>query len=186
MTAFKTDNGLYEYIVMPFGLSNAPSVFMQAMNNALKGMPFTIVYLDDILIFSKSPEEHLEHIRQVLDRLRSAQLYLKLTKCEFFKPEVRFLGHIVSAEGIQADPAKVKVVASWPKPETVSDVKAFLGLAIFFRRYILNFAELASPLTELTRGAISKKQGKLTRVLWNTRCQNAFECSDHCTCLSSA
>jgi len=113
-TAFRMPFGLYQYKVVPFGLTNAPAVFMNHMNNILYDLPFVVVYLDDILVFSKSQDKHVDHMRLVLERLEGAQYYAKLSKCEFFKTEVKFVGQIVSAEGIRPDPAKVAAVMGWP------------------------------------------------------------------------
>jgi hypothetical protein len=176
-TAFKTHNGLYEYKVMPFGLANAPSVFMATMNRILHGLPFVVVYIDDILIFSRTPEEHLEHIKAVLQRLADHNLYVKLSKCDFFKPEVSFVGYIVSADGIRPDPRKVEVVQNWPKPKTLYEVKAFLGLASYFRRFIAGFSDRAGPLLKITRGGASKRQGKVIDITgeWDDKCDAAFQ-----------
>ncbi len=160
---------------MPFGLTNAPSVFMQAMNDLLSDLPFVVVYLDDILIFSKTEDEHLEHVRQVLDRIRQGGYFLKLSKCDFFKSEIKFLGHIVSASGIRPDPAKLKALETCPRPLTVYDVRAFLGLANYFRRFILNYAKIAAPLYDLIKGNVSRRKAPKTTVPWNPKCEEAFD-----------
>ena len=137
-TAFSTRYGHYEFLVMPFGLTNAPATFQTLMNDIFRPFldRFVMVYLDDILIYSDSPEEHAEHIRKVLDLLRKNKLYCKESKCEFFKTEVAFLGHVISGEGVKADPRKVQAVVDWPQPENVKQVRSFLGLANYYRRYV--------------------------------------------------
>jgi hypothetical protein len=174
-TAFRTPFGLYQWKVLPMGLTNAPSVFMAAMNRVLADLKFAIVYLDDILIFSKSPEEHVGHMREVLKRLKDNQYFCKLTKCDFFKTSIKFLGHIVSPQGVSPDPAKVASILNWPTPQNVSDVRSFLGLANYFRKFIENYAEITTPLTNLVKGGVSKRKGKITSVTWDDACTQAFE-----------
>ena len=176
-TAFRTTTGLYQYKVLPMGLTNAPSVFMAAMNRILSDLKFAIVYLDDILIFSKSPEEHIKHVEAVLQRLKQHTFYAKLKKCDFFKKEIKFLGHIVSAEGVSPDPQKVAVVKSWPTPQNVNEIRAFLGLANYFRKFIENYSGIAAPLTSLMKGKqVSKRKGKTTYLpLWDKSCDVAFQ-----------
>ena len=132
-TAFRTHRGHFEFIVMPFGVTNAPAIFQRLMNKVFKKEldAFILVYLDDILIFSKTKEEHLEHIRIALERLRDAKIYTRLHKCEFYKDKVEYLGFDVSARGVQSSPDKVRAVVEWPKPSSVKDVRSFLGLAGF-------------------------------------------------------
>ena len=152
-TAFRTHRGHFEFVVMPFGVSNAPATFQRLMNKvfAKELDAFILVYLDDILVFSRTKEEHLEHIRTALGRLRDAKIYARLHKCEFYKDKVEYLGFDVSARGVQPSPDKVRAVVEWPKPSSVKDVRSFLGLAGFYRRFIKNFSLKAKPLTELTR-----------------------------------
>ena len=150
-TAFRTRFGSYEYTVLPMGLCNSPSTFMQMMNDSLFDLrAFVLCFLDDILIFSRTREEHLQHIRRVLQRLREKKLYGKLSKCEFMRSEVGFLGHRIGADGLCVAPDKVDAVKSWPTPRNPHDVRSFLGLAGFYRRFVQNFSKLALPLTELT------------------------------------
>ena len=152
-TAFKTKIGLYEWLVMPFGLTNAPSTFMRLMNHVLRAFigKFVVVYFDDILIYSKSFDEHLDHIRQVLAVLREEKLYGNIAKCTFCTDRVVFLGFVVSADGIQVDEEKVKAIQDWPTPVNVSQVRSFHGLASFYRRFVKNFSTLAAPLNNLTK-----------------------------------
>jgi hypothetical protein len=151
-TAFKTKQGLFEWMVMPFGLCNAPATFMRVMNDVLR--PFlddcVIVYLDDILIFSKSHEEHIVHVKQVLDVLRKEQLFLKMSKCEFGKTSLIYLGHIVGGGELKIDPSKVKVIWEWFRPNNVTEVRSFLGAAQYWRKFIANFSSIAAPLHAVT------------------------------------
>ena len=148
-TAFKNREGLFEWLVMPFGLSNAPSTFMRIMNQSLRPFigKFVVVYFDDILIFSSSMEEHLTHIRDVLHVLRRDQLFAAKQKCEFGVPEVLFLGYVVSGKGLAMDQSKVEAVRSWPLPTTVSEVRSFHGLASFYRRFVDHFSTIMAPIT---------------------------------------
>lgn len=152
-TAFRTRYGHFEWRVMPFGLTNAPATFQALMNRILQPFldKFVVVYLDDILIYSKTPEEHLEHVAKVLEVLQQSQLYVGLDKCAFGLREVDFLGHIVSANGIKPDPKKIQAVLDWPVPRNVHDVRSFLGLTGYYRRFIRHYAHKALPLTELTK-----------------------------------
>ena len=138
---------------MSFGLTNAPAVFMDYMNRIFRPYldKFVIVFIDDILVYSKTEEEHVEHLRTVLQILRDGKLYAKLSKCEFWKSEVKFLGHVVSKQGIAVDPAKVEAVMNWERPTSVTEIRSFLGLAGYYRRFIKGFSQLALPLTKLTR-----------------------------------
>ena len=132
-TAFRTRYGHYEFLVLPFGLTNAPAAFMDLMNRVFKPYldKFMVVFIDDILIYSKSHVEHGEHRRIVLQTLRTHQLYAKLSKCEFWLNSVSFLGHVISKEGVQVDPRKVEAVSNWPRPTNVTEIHSFLGMAGF-------------------------------------------------------
>ena len=154
-TAFRTRYGHYEFLVMPFGLTNAPAVFMDYMNRIFRPYldQFVVVFIDDILVYSRSKVEHEQHLRTVLNVLRDRQLYAKLSKCEFWLSEVKFLGHVVSQQGVFVDPSKVEAVLNWKRPETVFEVRSFLGLAGYYRRFIQNFSRIALPLTKLTQKA---------------------------------
>eukprot|EP00833_Pecoramyces_ruminatium_P015893 jgi/Orpsp1_1/1189925/evm.model.d7180000075497.1 len=156
-TAFRTRFGHYEYEVMPFGLTNAPATFQHFLNDILAPVldEFAFAYIDDILIFSKTFEEHVDHVRQVLNILLKNKLFCKLKKCEFFKNSVDFLGYVLSDKGISMCTDKLNAIQDWPKPTNVNEVQQFLGLANFYRRFIKNFAELAHPLTKLTRKNIA-------------------------------
>lgn len=150
-TAFKTKFGLYEWLVMPFGLTNAPSTFMRLMNEVLRAFigKFVVVYFDDILIYTKSLLEHHEHLRTVFKALRDAQLFGNLEKCTFCTKRVSFLGYVVTPQGIEVHEAKIEAIKSWPTPNTVTQVRSFLGLAGFYRRFIKEFSIIAAPLHEL-------------------------------------
>ncbi|KAJ0788379.1 putative nucleotidyltransferase, Ribonuclease H [Helianthus annuus] len=152
-TAFRTRYGHYEFVVMPFGLTNAPAVFMDLMNRVCKAYldRFVIVFIDDILIYSKTQAEHEQHLRLILELLRTEHLYAKFSKCEFWLQEVQFLGHTVNKLGIHVDPAKIEAVKNWVAPKSPSEIRSFLGLAGYYRRFISNFSKIAVPLTSLTQ-----------------------------------
>ena len=149
-TAFKTNDGLYEWLVMPFGLSNAPSTFMRLMNEVLKEFigKFVIVYLDDILIYSQSKEEHIRHLKYVLQKLHQEKLLVYMKKCTFMKKELVYLGFVVSDEGLKMDPEKVKAITDWPTPRNVFEVRSFHGLASFYRKFIRNFSKINAPIID--------------------------------------
>ena len=155
-TAFRTQRGQFEFVVMPFGVTNAPATFQRMMNALFKEEldAYVLVYLDDILIFSQTLEDHIHHIRQALQKLRDAQLFARLHKCSFFQKKVEYLGFDVSGDGVQPSPEKVRTVVEWPRPQGVKDVRSFLGLASFYRRFIRNFSYKARPLTDLTKDGI--------------------------------
>ncbi|KAI3670385.1 hypothetical protein L1987_87976 [Smallanthus sonchifolius] len=168
-TAFRTRYGHYEFTVMPFGLTNAPAVLMDLMNRMCKPYldKFVIVFIDDILIYSKTEEEHEQHLRLVLNLLRTEQLYAKFSKCEFWLKEVQFLGHVVNKKGIHVDPAKIEAVKNWSAPKTPTEVRSFLGLAGYYRRFISNFSKIAVPFTALTH------KGK--PYVWGPKQEEAFQ-----------
>ncbi|XP_020701222.1 uncharacterized protein LOC110113127 [Dendrobium catenatum] len=149
-TAFKTKDWLYEWMVMPFGLSNAPSTFMRIMTQVLRPFlgKFVVVYFDDILIYSKSVDKHLEHLKQVCEILRKEQLYANPQKCVFLTDSVTFLGFIISSRGISAVAEKVRAINEWPEPRNIRDVRSFHGLATFYRRFIRNFSTIVAPITD--------------------------------------
>ncbi|WVZ52210.1 hypothetical protein U9M48_003292 [Paspalum notatum var. saurae] len=148
-TAFSTRYGLYEYLVMSFGLTNAPAFFMYLMNSVFMNEldKFVVVFIDDILVYSKNEKEHEEHLRIVLSRLREHKLYAKFSKCAFWLKEVAFLGHILSAKGVAVDPSKVEDVLNWKQPQTVTEIRSFLCLAGYYRHFIKDFSKIAKPMT---------------------------------------
>ncbi|GJR41290.1 putative reverse transcriptase domain-containing protein [Tanacetum coccineum] len=151
-TAFRTRYGHFEFTVMPFGLTNAPAVFMDLMNRVCKPYldKFVIVFIDDILIYSKSKEEHEVHLKLILELLEKEKLFGKFLKCEFWLQEVHFLGHVVNSEGIHVDLSKIKAMKNWKPLKTLTKIRSFLGLAGYYRRFIINFLKITKPLTQLT------------------------------------
>jgi hypothetical protein len=150
-TAFRTRYGHFEFLVLPFGLTNAPATFMTLMNNIFHKYldEFVVVYLDDILIYSRTKEEHLNHLEKVLTKLREHRLYAKLSKCELFQTKVEYLGHYISGEGVAVDQRKVEVIKTWPNPTNLTELRSFLGLASYYRKFVKGFSSIASPLTLL-------------------------------------
>ncbi|KAA0051542.1 pol protein [Cucumis melo var. makuwa] len=168
-TAIRSRYGHYEFIVMSFGLTNATTVFMDLMNRVFREFldTFVIVFIDDILIYFKTEAEHEEHLRMVLETLRANKLYAKFSKCEFWLKQVSFLGHVVSKAGVSMDPAKIEPVTSWSRLSTVSEVRSFLDLAGYYRRFVENFSRIATPLTQLTR--------KGAPFVWSKACEDSFQ-----------
>ncbi|WVZ63929.1 hypothetical protein U9M48_013520 [Paspalum notatum var. saurae] len=169
-TAFKTKFGLYERLVMPFGLTNAPSTFMRLMNEVLRSFigKFVVVYFDDILIYSKSFDEHLDHLRAVFVALRDARLFANLEKCTFCTDRVGFLGYIVTPQGIEVDETKIDAIRSWPTPTTITQVRSFLGLTGFYRRFGKDFSTIAAPLNELMKKGVTFHWGTTQEKAFNT------------------
>ena len=167
-SAFCTTSGLFQFKVMPFGLTNAPATFQRLMERILAGLQWQIclVYIDDIIIFSRSAEEHLQQLQTVLSRLQAAGLKLKPKKCKLFRRKVSFLGHLVSEAGIETDPEKVAAVQKWPRPSTVTDVRSFLGFCSYYRRFIPEFASISKPLVRLTEKSVP--------FLWSDREEDAW------------
>ena len=152
-TTFRTRYGHFEFTVMAFRLTNAPTTFMNLMHRVFQPYldQFVVVFVDDILIYSQSEWEHEDHLRIVLQLLRDHQLYAMFSKCEFFLTEVRFVGHVVSTSGVSVDLDKVEAVMSWERPKSVFEIRSFLGLAGYYRRFIEDFSRLAAPMMRLTR-----------------------------------
>ena len=172
-TAFKTPIGHFEYLVMPFGLTNAPAVFQALINDVLRDFLncFVFVYLDDILIFSRDPEEHVSHVRQVLVRLLENRLFVKAEKCEFGVSTVSFLGHVIQEGRVRADANKVRAVEEWPAPSSRKELQRFLGFANFYRRFIRDYSMVASPLTRLTSSTVP--------FCWSDEANEAFNQLKH-------
>ncbi|KAI3827938.1 hypothetical protein L1987_02027 [Smallanthus sonchifolius] len=168
-TAFRTRYGHYEFLVMPFGLTNAPAVFMDLMNRVCKPYldKFVIVFIDDILIYSRTKEDHEHHLKLILELLRNEKLYAKFSKCEFWIREVHFLGHVINKNGIHVDPSKIEAIKNWEAPRTPTEVRQFLGLAGYYRRFIENFSKIALPLTTLTQ--------KDKKFDWTDKQESAFQ-----------
>ncbi|XP_056850592.1 uncharacterized protein LOC108827423 [Raphanus sativus] len=167
-TAFRTRYGHYEFVVMPFGLTNAPAAFMKLMNDVFREHldKCVIVFIDDILIYSRSREEHAEHLRIVLGKLREHQLFAKLSKCSFWQRKIGFLGHVVSEEGVAVDPEKIKAISEWPTPKSATEIRSFLGLAGYYRNFVKGFSSIAKPMTKLT--------GKDVKFEWTDECSESF------------
>ncbi|GJR81787.1 putative reverse transcriptase domain-containing protein [Tanacetum coccineum] len=168
-TAFRTRYGHYEFQVMPFGLTNAPAVFMDLMNRVCKPYldKFMIVFIDDILIYSKNKQEHEEHLKLILELLKKEELYAKFSKCEFWIPKVQFLGHVINSKGIHLDPAKIESIKDWASPKSPTEIRQFLGLAGYYRRFIEGFLKIAKPMTKLTQ--------KKVRFEWGDKHEAAFQ-----------
>lgn len=168
-TAFITPAGHYEYLVMPYGLVNAPSVFQSFMDEVLRDFlnRFVLVYIDDILIFSKNPSEHQHHVSQVLQRLREFSLFLKAEKCTFHQESVDFLGYRLSRRGVEMDDSKINAITTWPVPKSVKELQRFLGFANFYRRFIDKYSMMTAPLTSLLKG-------KPKVLSWNSEAQETF------------
>lgn len=177
-TAFVTPMGLYEYTRMPMGLVNAPATFQRLMDQTMSDFIFSflLVYLDDLLVYSKTFEEHLEHLDRLLERIESTGLKLRIDKCQFLRREVTYLGHTISKEGISCEKGKIEIVRDWPTPTTVTDLRSFLGFASYYRRFIKGFSKIAGPLHDVVTTATrenKKKKADITRY-WDERHQQAF------------
>lgn len=170
-TAFKTTEGLYEWLVMPFGLTNAPSTFMRLMNEVLKDFTgrFVVVYLDDILIYSRTKEEHLEHLRLVLERLHEEKLSINLEKCDFLKQELVYLGFVVSKGTLKMDPSKMEAILNWPTPKIGTEVKSFHGLSQFYRKFVRNFSGICALVLDTIKGGLK------TKFKWTEQVDKAFQ-----------
>ncbi|GJR19767.1 putative reverse transcriptase domain-containing protein [Tanacetum coccineum] len=168
-TALRTRYGHYEFQVMPFGLTNAPAVFMDLMNRVCKPYldKFIIVFIDDILIYSKDKKEHEEHLKAILELLKKEKLYAKFSKCEFWIPRVQFLGHVIDSRGIHVDPAKIESIKDWASPKTPTEICQFLGLAGYYRRFIEGFLKIAKSMTKLTQKGV--------KFDWGEKEENAFQ-----------
>lgn len=166
-TAF--GDGLYEFCVLPFGLANAPSVFQEEMNSAFRGLigKCCVVYLDDILVYSPTPEQHEKDLAAVLDRMAQHRLCARLRKCAFNRVAITYLGHVIDEQGRRPDPRKVAVVEKWPQPRDIHEIRSFLGLTNFFRKYIRSYSAISGALTNLTRTTVP--------YVWDEHCDKAFQ-----------
>jgi hypothetical protein len=164
-----TKYGIYEFMVMSFRLMNAPAYFMYLMNNVFMDYldKFVVVFIDDILIYSQNEQEHEEHLRKVLQRLRNCQLYAKLSKCEFWISGVLFLGHIINRDGLAVDPKKVAAILDWKAPKDVRGIKSFIGMTGYYQHFIEDFSKIARPMTALLAKKVEFK--------WTPACQESFE-----------
>ncbi|GJZ83370.1 hypothetical protein Tco_0648543 [Tanacetum coccineum] len=176
-TTFRMRYGHYEFLVMPFGLTNAPAIFMDLMNRVRRPYldKFIIVFIDDMLIYSRNKEDHEQNLKIILELLKDQKLYAKFSKCEFWLQEVHFLGHVVNAEVIHVDPAKVEAIKKWEVPRTPTEIRQFLGLAGYYRRFIENFSKIAKPLTKLTQ--------KTKDFFWEEKQEEAFQTLKNKLCL---
>ena len=169
LTAFRGPGIFYEWLVMPFGLCNAPAYFVDLMNRVFRGVlnKFVLVFIDDILIYSKSKPEHEKHLEQVLEILRKNVFKAKFSKCVFWQEEVKFLGHVVSEKGISVDPSKITAIQDWKQPTTPTEVRSFMGLASYYRKFVKDFSKISGPLTKLTK--------KHEKFKWTSDCEEAFQ-----------
>lgn len=175
-TAFTTPLGLFEFERMPFGLCNAPATFQRLMQRCLSGQlsDYVLVYLDDIILYSPDFTSHLQHLDKVLERLGQHGLKLRMDKCKLLQHEVKFLGHVVDTTGVKPDPDKISAVVDWPVPTTVKQVRAFLGLAGYYRRFVSGFAKVARPLNQLLTGIPVNRKSEAHKVNWSPECQTSF------------
>ncbi|GJQ92596.1 putative reverse transcriptase domain-containing protein [Tanacetum coccineum] len=173
-TAFRTRYSHYEFQVMSFGLTNAPTVFMDLMNRVCKPYldKFVIVFIDDILIYSKNKQEHEEHLKLILESLKKEELYAKFSKCEFWIPKVQFLGHVIDSQGIHVDPAKIKSIKDWASPKSPTEIRQFLGLVGYYRRFIEGFSNIAKPITKLTQKKVKFEWGDKQEIAFQLIKQN--------------
>lgn len=179
-TSFSINNGKYEFVRLPFGLKNAPAIFQRTLDDILNEYigKFCQVYVDDIIIYSKNEADHAKHIETIFETLRKANMKVQLDKCKFFQTEVVFLGFIISASGIKTNPEKVKAILDFPKPETLKELRSFLGLSGYYRRFVNDYAKLAKPLTALLRGEegrVSKTKSAKSPVHLNDEAIKAFQ-----------
>ncbi|CAM8963050.1 unnamed protein product [Rhodiola kirilowii] len=171
-TAFRTHDAHYEFLVMPFGLTNAPSTFQAAMNNLLRPLlrKCVLVFMDDIFVYSRSWEDHMNDLDTVLEMLMQHKYLVKASKCEIVKRRVQYLGHVITEHGMEVDPAKIEAVMSWGLPANLKQLRRFLGLTGYYRRFVPRYAQVAAPLTDLLRK---------DAFVWTTKATDAFEQLKH-------
>jgi hypothetical protein len=167
-TGFRTQYGHYKFVVMPFGLTNVPSTLMCLMNSIFIQYldMFVVVFIDDILVYSKMEEEHEENLRIVLQTLRKHKLYANLDKCDFYQKEIQYLRHVISAKGIVIDPEKIKAIMEWPVPKDVADIRSFMGITRYYHRFIEGFSKITYPITSLEKKGI--------KFNWSEKCEDSF------------
>ena len=167
-TAFRCHYGHFEFLVLPFGLTNTPATFKSCMNHIFRQQlrKFLLIFFDDILIYSKTWEEHLQYIQEVLNILETESLYAKFSKCEFGLEEILYLGNKINVEGVSVDEDKIKVIKEWSRPKNLTQLRGFIGLCSYYRRFVKGFSKIASPLTDLTRKSA---------FAWNEKAQEAFD-----------
>ena len=168
-TTFMTRYGQYEFTVVSFGLTNAPAYFMNMMNKVFMEEldKFVVVFIDDILIYFETAEEHAEHLRILLEKLRQNQLYAKFSKCEYWLEKVAFLGLVLKADGVAVDPSKIEVEIEWQQPKDITNIRCFLGLAGYYQRFIENFSKIAKPMTKLLKNGVP--------IVWSEKCEASFQ-----------
>ena len=166
-SAFVTPFGKYKFLMVPFSLAQAPAYFQLLMNKVLEGLSYAMTYLDDIIIFSKNEEDHLRHLEEVFHQLKQAGLKMKCLKCNFFKSEIHYLGYLISADGISPLPDNLDTIKNMPVPKDVKEIKQFLGLTGYYRKFVPRFADISRPLTQLMK--------KETKFMWTPECQKSFE-----------
>ena len=183
-TAFRTRYGHFEYLVVPFGLTNAPAAFQAYINRALSDLVdrICVVYLDDILIYSRTTEDHIEHVKTVLERLREYKLFVNLEKCEFHTRRTEFLGYIVTPDGLSMDSSRVATIQEWPEPESVREIRIFVGFVNYYRRFVHNFSRIVAPLNEMTkkgpdcaRGGYAQRREESVKLELTPEAKRAFE-----------
>ena len=173
-TAFRTRYGHYEFLVMPFGLTNAPATFQQEMNDIFREQlgKFVVIFLDDILVYSRTLQEHARHVRFVLETLRDKQFYAKISKCEFFKKSITYLGHLITERGVEIDPSRIEKIKLWPTLRNIREVRSFLGFVGFLRKSLRNYSQLTTPFTNLLKGQTRKSTKP---IVWNATLNLAFK-----------
>ena len=176
LTAFTVGPlGFYECVRMPFGLTNAPATFQRLMESCLSDLHliWCIIYLDDVIVFSKTPEEHIARLEAVFKKISDAGLKLKPSKCKFFKKRIHYLSHIVSNKGIETNPKKIEAIVNWPGPRTVHEVRKSLGFTNYYRKFVYKYSQIARPLNKLISGKNAKKKHR--RVEWGNEQEQAFQ-----------
>lgn len=167
-TTFRTRYGHYEFVVLPFGLTNAPTTFMRSIHSVFNPYldNFVLIFIDDILVYSKNAEEHKENLQKVLELLRKHHFYANFSKCDFLKEEIQYLGHVIFVEGISVDPEKIRTIMEWKVPQDMAEIRSFMGLAGYYQRFIESFSKISFPINSLQR--------KRKIFKWTRECQDNF------------